>query len=129
MISLRNRRRTGTVLAIGGLATAAALLSPGIAAAAPMDMVGPLLNTTCSFDQVDRALHAKNPQLASILDSNPSQKAQLKAKFDEPVQQRRAEAQQYLAQHPETQQQIQNDPRSSSLQRTIQAVADSCHNY
>ncbi|MQY19276.1 hemophore-related protein [Nocardia macrotermitis] len=129
MINSRNRRRTGTVLAIGGLATVAALLSPGLAAAAPMDMVAPLLDSTCTFDQVDRALHAKNPQLASILDQNPSQKAQLRAKFNEPIQQRHAEAQQYLAQHPEMQQQAQNDPRASGLSKTIQAVADSCHNY
>ncbi len=128
MISPRSRL-AGIALTVGGLTTAAALLAPGIAAADPTDMMAPLLNTTCSFDQVDRALHAKNPQLASILDQNPNMKAQLKQKFNEPPAQRRAEVQQYLAQNPNAAQQAQNDPRSGQLQQTMQAVADSCHNY
>ncbi|WP_216895198.1 hemophore-related protein [Nocardia alni] len=128
MISPRSRL-AGIALTVGGLTTAAALLTPGIAAADPTDMMAPLLNTTCSFDQVDRALHAKNPQMASILDQNPSMKAQLQQKFNEPPAQRRAEVQQYLAQNPNAAQQAQNDPRAGQLQQTMQAVADSCHNY
>jgi hemophore-related protein len=127
MLSLRSRL-AATVASVGGLAAAAALLIPGVAAADPTDLVAPLLNSTCSFDQVDRALHAKDPQLAGMLDANPDQKAQLKQKFDEPIAQRQAEVQQYLAQHPEANQ-AQNDPRASGLQQTIQSVADSCHNY
>ncbi|MBU3061287.1 hemophore-related protein [Nocardia sp. NEAU-G5] len=128
MTTLRSRL-AGTVAAAGGLAVAAALLFPGVAAADPTDLMAPLLNSTCSFDQVDRALHAKDPQLAQMLDANPSQKAMLKQQFDQPPAQRKAEVQQYLAQHPEAKQQAQNSPQAGSMQQTIQAVADSCHNY
>ncbi|AHH15536.1 hypothetical protein NONO_c07280 [Nocardia nova SH22a] len=124
-----NRRITGTALTVAGLAAGAALLVPGTASADPTGMVAPLLNSSCSFAQVDAALHDQAPQLASILDNNPDQKAELKAKFDQPVEQRRAEFQQYLAQHPEEAQQAQQDPRASGLSQTIQQVADSCHNY
>jgi hemophore-related protein len=128
MISLRPRLAR-TVLTVGGLTTAAALLLPGIAAADPTDLMAPLLNTTCSFDQVNRALHDKNSQLASTLDANPGIKAQLQQKFNEPIPQRRAEFQQYLAQNPGAAQQAENDPRASNIEQTIQSVADSCHNY
>ena len=127
MISLRSRL-AGTVAAAGGLTVAAALLIPGVAAADPTDLMAPLLNSTCSFDQVDRALHAKDPQLAQMLDANPDQKAMLKKEFDQPPAQRRAEVQQYLSQHPEAKN-AQNDPRAGSMQQTIQSVADACHNY
>lgn len=114
---------------VAGLAAGAALLVPGTASADPTELVAPLLNSTCSFAQVDAALHDKAPQLASILDANPDQKAELQAKFDQPVEQRRAEFQQYLAQHPDEAQRAQQDPRAAGLSRTIQEVADSCHNY
>jgi hemophore-related protein len=127
MISLRSRL-AGTVAAAGGLTVAVALLIPGVAAADPTDLMAPLLNSTCSFDQVDRALHAKNPQLAQMLDANPNQKGMLKQQFDKPPAQRRAEVQQYLAQHPEAKN-AQNDPRAGAMEQTIQAVADTCHSY
>ncbi|MBB5913058.1 hemophore-related protein [Nocardia transvalensis] len=128
MTSLRTRL-TGTVLTVGGIATAAALLVPGTASADPTDMVAPLLNSDCTFTQVDAALHDKNPQLASMLDANPQQKAMLQQKFDQPVEQRRAELQQYAQEHPDEAQRAQNDPRADGLKQTMQEVADSCHSY
>ncbi|MFI6997540.1 hemophore-related protein [Nocardia sp. NPDC050175] len=116
-------------LAAGGLATVAVLLSPAIASAGPMELAGPLLNSDCTFAQVDAALHAKAPQLAKMLDDNPSQKAELQRKFDQPVEQRRAELQRAIDANPDAAQQAQNDPRFAQLSGTIQAVADSCHNY
>lgn len=124
-----SRRITGATLTVAGLAAGAALLVPATASADPTGLVAPLLNSTCSFAQVDSALHDQAPQLASILDTNPDQKAELKAKFDQPVEQRQAEFQQYLAQHPDEAQQAEQDPRASGLSQTIQQVADSCHTY
>ncbi|PPJ34176.1 hemophore-related protein [Nocardia nova] len=126
---MRIRGFAATTLTAAGLAAGAALLVPATASADPTELVAPLLNSTCSFAQVDAALHDKAPQLASILDNNPDQKAELKAKFDQPVEQRRAEFQQYLAQHPDEAQRAQQDPRAAGLSSTIQEVADSCHNY
>ncbi|MGV9675049.1 hemophore-related protein [Nocardia sp. NPDC003482] len=117
-----------TTLAAGAL-TGVAVLLPGAASAAPMDQLAPLLNSTCSFAQVDAALHDQAPQLASALDANPNAKAQLKAAFDQPIDQRRAQAEQYLAEHPDQVQQAQNDPRAAQAQQLIQRLADTCANY
>ncbi|WP_227984474.1 hemophore-related protein [Nocardia spumae] len=126
---MRIRGIAATTLTMAGLAAGAALLVPATASADPTGLAAPLLNSTCSFAQVDAALHDKAPQLASILDANPDQKAELKAKFDQPVEQRRAEFQQYLAEHPDEAQRAQQDPRAGGMSQTIQEVADSCHNY
>lgn len=116
-------------LAAGGLATVALFLSPAIAAADPMTLAGPLLESDCTFAQVDAALHDKAPQLASILDSNPAQKAELQRKFDQPVEQRRADLQRALAENPDAAAQAENDPRAAGLADTIRQVAATCHNY
>jgi hemophore-related protein len=123
------RARFAGIACTGGLAIVAALLIPGTASADPTQAIAPLLDSTCTFAQVDAALHDKAPQLASAIDANPDQKAQLKQLFDQPVEQRRAQVQQYLDQHPDQVQQAENDPRSAQIQQTIQVVADSCHNY
>ncbi|WP_054816469.1 hemophore-related protein [Nocardia arizonensis] len=126
----RFRSRTAVAaLAVGGAASAAVFLGPAIAAADPSSMVAPLLNSDCSFAQVDAALHAEAPQLAAALDANPNQKAQLQAAFDQPVEQRRAEFQRAIDENPEAARQAQNDPRAAQFQETINKVAAVCHNY
>jgi len=116
-------------LASGGFATVALFLSPAIAAADPMELAAPLLNSDCSFAQVDAALHAKAPQLAAMLDANPTQKAEMQRKFDQPVQQRRAELQRAMDQNPGAVRDAENDPRTTQLRDTIRTVAESCHSY
>ena len=118
-----------SALTLGAAAAAGAFLSPAIASAGPMETAEPLLTSTCSFTQVDAALHDQAPDLAAMLDNNPDAKAQLQAKFDQPVEQRQAEFQQYLEQNPQAAQQAQDDPRAQGLRDTLQQVADTCHNY
>lgn len=128
-MKLFRSRPAATALAASGLAGVAVLLSPAIAAADPMTLAGPLLNSDCSFAQIDAALHAKAPQLAAMLDSNPTQKAELQRKFDQPVEQRRAELQAMINENPDAAKDAENDPRASGLAETIRTVADSCHSY
>ncbi|MEU1985699.1 hemophore-related protein [Nocardia sp. NPDC019395] len=116
-------------LTVGAAAAATAFLSPAVASAGPLEMAEPLLTSDCSFAQVDAALHEQAPDLAAMLDNNPDMKAQLQSKFDQPVEQRRAELQAYLDQNPQAAQQAQNDPQAQQLQATLQGVADSCHSY
>ncbi|MGK8521952.1 hemophore-related protein [Nocardia asteroides] len=116
-------------LAAGGFATVTLFLSPAIAGAGPMELAEPLLTSNCSFAQVDAALHDKAPQLAAMLDANPSQKAELQRRFDQPVEQRRADLQRAIEQNPEAARQAENDPRTAQLRDTIRIVAESCHNY
>lgn len=111
------------------MATVAVLLSPAVASADPTELVGPLLNSDCTFAQVDAALHDRAPQLAAMLDANPTQKAELQRRFDQPVEQRRAEFQRLLAENPEAAREAENDPRAAGLRQTIEAVAATCHNY
>ncbi|WP_328390643.1 hemophore-related protein [Nocardia sp. NBC_00416] len=116
-------------LTLGATAAVTAFLSPAVASAGPVEMAEPLLTSDCSFAQVDAALHDQAPEMAAMLDNNPELKAQLQSKFDQPVEQRRAELQQYIEQNPEAAQQAQNDPRAQELRATMQGVADTCHNY
>ena len=118
-----------TTLTLGAAAAATVFLGPAVAAAGPMELAEPLLTSDCSFAQVDAALHDQAPELAALLDSNPDAKAQLQAKFEQPVEQRRAELEQYFAQNPQAAQQAESDPRSQELQATLQCVADTCHTY
>ena len=125
----RTRAVAATTLTAAGLAAGAALLVPATASAEPTELFAPLLNSSCSFEQIDAGLHTESAQLAGILDAYPDKKAELKAKFDQPVQKRQAEFQQYLAEHPDQAQQAQNDPRAAGISDTVQKVADTCHNY
>ncbi|MFI5780282.1 hemophore-related protein [Nocardia sp. NPDC051570] len=125
---LSRTRFAATTLAAGAL-TALSVLLPGTASADPIDQLAPLLNSTCSFAQVDAALHDQDPQLAAALDNNQAVKGQIRQMFDQPIDQRRAQAQQYLAQHPDQVQQAENDPRAAQAQALVQKLADTCANY
>ncbi|MCM6773054.1 hemophore-related protein [Nocardia sp. CDC159] len=114
--------------AAAGLTALAALL-PATASADPTDELAPLLDSTCSFAQVDAALHDQAPNYAAMLDNNPNVKNQLRQLFDQPIEQRRAQVQQYLAEHPDQVQQAENDPRAAQARQLIQQLADTCANY
>lgn len=65
---MSKRWLTGVAVAIGGSALA---LTAGAGLASATPDIGPMVNTTCTFDQVMRAVHAENPMAASYLDSSP----------------------------------------------------------
>lgn len=129
MMSFIRNRRAGVLFGAGAVAAVALALAPATASASPADLVAPLLNSTCSFTQVDAALHDKAPALASFLDSNPGYKAELRAKFDLSPAERQAELDRYLAENPDAANQAASDPRAGGIAAAIQQVADSCHNY
>ncbi|WP_040794424.1 hemophore-related protein [Nocardia higoensis] len=110
-------------------ATAAVFLGPALASAGPAELAEPLLSSDCSFAQVEAALRVEAPELAQLLDANPSQKAMLQQQFDRPVEERRAEFQRALEQNPEAAQQAQTDPRAAQLSQVLAQVAATCHNY
>lgn len=53
---------------LGGLALASTA-GVGVASASPD--YGPMINTTCNYDQAMRAVHAENPMAAQYLDQSP----------------------------------------------------------
>lgn len=77
-------------LAIGGFATGTALFGGGVAAADLIDDSVPLMTTSCSFAQIDAALHVEAPETAARLDAMPMQKAMLQTTLSQPVEQRAA---------------------------------------
>ncbi|WP_330183540.1 hemophore-related protein [Nocardia sp. NBC_01503] len=128
-MSLVRNPRFAAALGAGALATVAIALAPATASASPLDLAAPLLNSTCTFAQVDAALHDKAPALASLLDQNPSQKAELEAKFNQSPAQRQAEFDAYVRDNPDAANNAASDPRAGGIAATIQTVADTCHNY
>ncbi len=67
-----SRARLHLGIAAAGTLAAAALV-PGIASADPADTDSArLVNSTCSFAQIDAAMHDVTPQLAARLDQHPS---------------------------------------------------------
>jgi len=120
-----------TAVAIGGLSAAGALLLPGIASADPAP-AGPLVNSTCTFAQIDAALHDKAPQVAQRLDDHPDRKAKLEQFFDLAVDQRGPALDTFLANHPRAQElrdRAQSGPFADQIRQKVQEIADTCHNY
>lgn len=62
------RALTRLAIGVGGLALASTA-GAGVASAAPD--IGPMVNTTCTYDQAMRAVHAENPMAAQYLDQSP----------------------------------------------------------
>ncbi|WP_433602587.1 hemophore-related protein [Nocardia sp. CA-135953] len=126
--------RTGfvrTAVALGGLLAAGALLVPGTASAQP-GIGGGLIETTCSFAQVDAAIHAEAPKLAERLDSHPDRKAKLQEFLGLPVEQRKQRAQQWIDNHPNARTKIEekrNSPEGQQRIDKLRQIANTCHNY
>ncbi|HLS77011.1 MAG TPA: hemophore-related protein [Nocardia sp.] len=125
---VRTRTRLAGLTAAAA-AGAAVFLGPSVAAAGPAELAEPLLSSDCSFAQVEAALRVEAPELAQLLDANPSQKALLQQQFDRPVEERRAEFQRLLAENPEAAQRAENDPRAAQLSQVLAQVAATCQNY
>ncbi|MEV0294676.1 hemophore-related protein [Nocardia sp. NPDC050710] len=122
---------TRAAIALGALAAAAALLGPGTASAQPGSGPG-LIETTCTFAQVDAALHAEAPEFAARLDANPERKAKLQEFLALPVEQRKQRLEQRLDERPGARDKIEekrNSPEARAKFEKLAAVANTCHNY
>ncbi|MGV0745932.1 hemophore-related protein [Mycolicibacterium sp. XJ870] len=107
--------RTKLALAIGGFALSVPL-TVGVAAAQPD--YGPVINTTCSYEQVMAALNAQQPALAQEFNASPFAQSALRS---------------FLASGPAERQrtvtQLQGSPMASQYFGQIQSIAGSCNNY
>ncbi|WP_068270303.1 hemophore-related protein [Aldersonia kunmingensis] len=118
-----------TALIATAFAAGAAFLLPGAAAAAPTDH--PLLNTTCTFAQVDAAMHKITPDLAERLDANPERKGKVAEFFGKSADERKAFLAQKLAENPGAKQFLQqgDHPRAAEAAAKAREIADTCHQY
>jgi hemophore-related protein len=118
---------------LAALAGGAFLLTPAASANAdPADLFDPLLNSTCSFSQIDNTLHAKYPDIAARLDGMPEQKTEVQSLFELPIEQRHGAVNGYLAQNPglrDRAEQLVNSPAGAQASPIINDVANSCHSY
>ncbi|MCX5045668.1 hemophore-related protein [Aldersonia sp. NBC_00410] len=128
---MRNTRTRSRLMRSGLIAGAVvatgAFLSSGTATAGPLD--NPLLDSTCSFGQVDAAAHVASPRLAAQLDMYPRAKADLQRVYDRAPADRAAEAQRYLDNNPGLAAEITNDQRYTEFEQISQQIADTCHNF
>lgn len=118
---------------LAALAGGAFLLTPAASASAdPADLFDPLLNSTCSFNQIDGSLHDRYPDIAARLDGMPEQKTELQSLFELPIERRHSAVNDYLAQNPglrDRAEQLVNSPAGAQASPIIQDVANTCHNY
>ena len=130
MTKTRDRIARVGLVAVG-FCIAGATLVPAVVAAAPLSAaVAPLIESTCSFDQLDAAAHVVAPSWAERLDADPARKAQARALFDQPVEERRATVQRFVDANPQAQQRWNtDDPRLDDARLRAIAIANTCHNY
>ncbi|QSE91370.1 hemophore-related protein [Rhodococcus pseudokoreensis] len=106
---------------------AAAVLVPGIASADPADSAR-LVNSTCSFAQIDAAMHDVTPQLAARLDQAPERKAQLADFFSKSPADRQA----VLDAHPQLKSRLETVPTEGPAvewRAKALTIAETCGNY
>lgn len=125
-------RYTIATLAIGGFAAGDGLFGSGTASADMIDDIAPLLSSSCSFAQIDAALHAVAPPAAARLDAAPFQKVVLQLAFSEPADKRAAVFGQLATQYQRLGVMAGvpgNSTYKSEAGAELRKVADSCHNY
>ncbi|WP_039828270.1 hemophore-related protein [Nocardia testacea] len=116
-------------VAFTGLAAAGMLLASVPASAQPG---AGLIETTCSFAQIDAAIHAQFPETAARLDAHPDRKAKLQEFLNLPVEQRKQRAEEFLGTHQDAKGKLEGRRETPQAQQQVQnmrTVAETCHNY
>jgi hemophore-related protein len=102
-------------VAVGGLALS---LTAGAGVASADPDLGPIVNTTCSYEQFVAALNAQNPAAASAFNSSPRMQSGLR---------------QFLAAPPSQRQQMAEKMASAPANRPyfgiVQQAFNTCSNY
>lgn len=112
-----------------GCLCAVGLVTAGAASAQP---AGPLIETTCSYAQIDAALQAEAPEAAARLAKNSDAQAKIQALLALPIDQRRQRVQAFLDRNPDvasTIEQKRNTPEGQEKLLKMQRIADTCHDY
>jgi hemophore-related protein len=112
-----------------GLLWALGLVTAGAASAQP---AGPLIETTCSYAQIEAALQVEAPEASSRLAKNPNAEAKIQELLGLPVDQRRQRVQAFLDRNPDvasTIEQRRNTPEGQEKLLKMQRIADTCHDY
>lgn len=123
------QRRSFTMLAACGAAAAAFAAVPS-AAASPLD--NPLIDTTCTYAQVEAALRAEAPEFADRLAQNPQAQGKMQEFLGLPVDQRQERIQGLLDRNPDMARMVEErkaSPQGQQALQTMQRVDSTCQNY
>ena len=105
-------------LSLGKLAAAVGGVAVALSAAAGVASADPIVDTTCDYGQVMRALNATDPATAAQLNQSPAAQGYLRQFLAAPPPKREQMAQQIRAM-----------PQAAQFMGTIEAVAGVCNNY
>ncbi|WP_165606769.1 hemophore-related protein [Mycolicibacterium iranicum] len=111
---------------------AATVCAVGYAPIAASQPGGPLIDTTCSYEQVDAALSVEAPRAAERLRNRPDAQAKAQALLALPVAERRAKVNEFLDRNPDVRRIIEtrrDTPQGQDTVAKLQRVAQTCHNY
>lgn len=111
--------------AVNGIAFA---LAP-VAASEP---AGKLIETTCSYAQVDAALQVEAPQMADRLQQRPEAQSKVQELLALPVPERRERVQGFLDRNPDVRASVEtrkSTPQGQETLAKLNRVAETCHNY
>lgn len=115
-------------MTICGGVTAVSLSAP--ASALPLD--GPLIETTCSYEQLAAALQVQAPQASARLAEHPDAQAKLRALIALPIDQRKERINGFLDRNPDVRARVEekrNTPEGQQKVATLAHIADTCHDY
>jgi len=103
---------------------------PAVAAAQPGN--GPLIHTSCSYDQLYAAIRAEAPRAAAELDNRPAAQQKLQRLAAMSVEERKQEWARLLAENPEWQARIDEKwgtPEGQEKVQTMARIAETCPSY
>ncbi|AQA05065.1 hypothetical protein BVC93_24660 [Mycobacterium sp. MS1601] len=111
------------------LAAAATVATP-TAQALPLD--GPLIQTTCSYAQIEAALRVEAPQAADRLAGNTNAQNRIQELLSLPVDQRQARIQGFLDRNPDMAriaEERRATPAGQQMMARMARVAETCPSY
>lgn len=117
------------ILGVLGLIGSMSLMTAAAASAQP---AGPLIETTCSYAQLEAALQVEAPEASTRLAENPDARARVQTLLGLPIDQRRQRVQSFLDRNPDVASMIEqkrNTPDGRDKLLKMQRIADTCHNY
>jgi hemophore-related protein len=117
------------ILGALGLAGAMSLVTAGAASA---QSAGPLIETTCSYAQIEAALQVEAPEASARLSERPDAQAKIQELLGLPVDQRRQRVQSFMDRNPDVASMIRqkrNTPEGQEKLLKMQRIADTCHDY
>lgn len=124
------RSSVGLPLVIGAAIIGSSFVGATVAWAEPGD--GPLIETTCTYAQIEAAMKVEAPELAAELAQQPQAQRQLQALLALPVDQRRQRLDQALNRNPQrltTFADQRDTPEGQAKVQMLTQIANTCGNY